>query len=185
MTQDAPANSRLIMSLPAVALLIGLGIFKFTDYLLRMKLINQQWQKIISAILVLILIGQNITFFFGVYYTQDYNQDANGEVGQETGLELQRLGPNYDLYLFGIPRVFAAFPTTVFLAPENGLFDLTSDKIASLALRPGKKDIFVAIPENHNDLVTISQKYTGGTWETIQRRYKQEVLYYSYIIPPR
>jgi hypothetical protein len=33
------------------------------------------------------------------------------------------LGPEYDLYLFGTPRVFAGFPTTVFLAHGNGLFD--------------------------------------------------------------
>jgi hypothetical protein len=170
MTQDAPANARLIMSLPAVALFIGFGIYKFTDYLLRMKLINQHWQKIISAIVVLILIGQNIAFFFGVYYIQDYNEDANAELGQKTGLDLQRLGPNYDLYLFGVPRVFAAFPTTVFLAPENGLFE---------------GNIFVAIPENRNDLMAVSQKYPGGTWATTQRSFKQEVLYYAYFIPPK
>ena len=183
MTQDAPANSRLVMSLPAVALIIGLGIYKFTDYLLKMKLINQQWQKIISAIIVLILIVQNIGFYFGVYYYQDYNEDANGELGQQTGLELQQLGPDYDLYLFGTPRVFAAFPTTVFLAPKNGLFDLTTDKIGSLTLRPGKRNIFVAIPENLSDLMAISMKYPGGTWEATQRLYKKEVLYYAYIVP--
>jgi hypothetical protein len=185
MTQDAPANARLIMSLPAVALLLALGIYKFTDYLMRIKLLSQQWQKIISAIIVMILIGQNIGFFFGVYFTRDYNEDANAELGQITGLELKHLGPDYDLYLFGMPRVFAAFPTTVFLAPDNGLFDLTSDKIDSLTLRPGKRNIFVAIPENRSDLTTISQKYPGGTWETTPRRYKQEVLYYAYIINPK
>jgi hypothetical protein len=173
------------MSLPAVALLLALGIYKFTDYLMRIKLLSQQWQKIISAIIVMILIGQNIGFFFGVYFTRDYNEDANAELGQITGLELKHLGPDYDLYLFGMPRVFAAFPTTVFLAPDNGLFDLTSDKIDSLTLRPGKRNIFVAIPENRSDLTTISQKYPGGTWETTPRRYKQEVLYYAYIINPK
>ncbi len=185
MTQDAPANSRLIMSLPAVALLVGLGIYELTDFLLRMRIIGQHWQRIISTIIVLILIGQNFAFYFGVYYIKDYNEDANAELGQKTGLELQHLGPDYDLYLFGVPRVFASFPTTVFLAPENGLFDLTSDKIDSLTLRPGKRNIFVAIPENRNDLVTISQKYPGGTWEKTQRSFKQEVLYYAYLIPSK
>jgi hypothetical protein len=185
MTQDAPANSRLIMSLPVVAIFIGLGILKFTDYLLQLKLLNLQWQRIVSALIVLFLIGQNITFFFGIYYSRDYNEDANAELGQKTGQELQHLGTNYDLYLFGMPRVFAGFPTTVFLAPENGLFDLTSDKIDTLALRPGKRNIFVAIPENRNDLTAISMKYPGGTWETTQRSYKQEVLYYAYLFTPK
>ena len=183
LTQDAPANSRLVMSLPAVAILIGLGMFKFSEYLLKTKLISQRWQDIICVILVLILMGQNIAFFFGNYYTQDYNENTNAELGQKTGLELQRLGSNYDLYLFGDPRVFTTFPTTVFLAPGNGLFDLTSDMISSLALRPGKRNVFVAIPENRNALVAISEKYPGGTWETTQMSYKPEVLYYAYFIP--
>jgi 4-amino-4-deoxy-L-arabinose transferase-like glycosyltransferase len=185
MTQDAPANSRLVMSLPAVAIILGLGIYEFSDHLLKMKLINLQWQKIISLIIVLILVGQNIGFYFGVYYYQNDNEDANGELGQQTGLELQHLGSDYDLYLFGTPRVFAGFPTTVFLAPENAFYDLTTDKIDSLTLRPGKGDLFVAIPENRADLATIELKYPGGKWESVQRQFKQEVLYYAYLIPPK
>jgi hypothetical protein len=185
MTQDAPANSRLVMSLPAVAIILGLGIYEFSDHLLKMKLINLQWQKIISLIIVMILVGQNIGFYFGVYYYQNDNEDANGELGQQTGLELQHLGSDYDLYLFGTPRVFAGFPTTVFLAPENALYDLTTDKIDSLILRPGKGDLFVAIPENRADLATIELKYPGGKWESVQRQFKQEVLYYAYLIPPK
>ena len=185
MTMDAPANTRLVMSLPAVAILIGLGIFKFTDYLLRMKIINPRWQLIISTILVLIYIMQNALFYFGNYYTHDYAEDANAELGQKTGQELQRLGPNYDLYLFGMPRVFAAFPTTVFLAPNNGLFDLTRDKIAGLTLRPGKQDIFVAIPENKVDLNTIEQEFPGGSREFVKRTFKDEVLYYAYLYSPK
>ena len=185
MTQDAPANSRLVMSLPAVALFVGLGIFKFTDYLLKIKLINLLWQKIVITLIILILVGQNIGFYFGVYYYQNYNEDANGELGQQTGLELQRLGTDYDLYMFGIPRVFAAFPTTVFLAPDNDLIDLTTDKINSLTLRPDKGNIFVAIPENRADLTAIEQKFPGGTWESVPRRFKAEVLYYAYLLPPK
>jgi 4-amino-4-deoxy-L-arabinose transferase-like glycosyltransferase len=184
MTQDAPANTRLVMTLPAVALFIALGIERFTDFFRRLKLINLRWQIIVCALLVLILVGQNIGFYFGKYYSLNYNEDSNAELGQQTGLELQRLGPNYDIYLFGTPRVFAAFPTTVFLAPENGLFDLRTDTLDSLALRPGKRNIFVAIPENRKDLETIAQKYPGGTWETKQKLYKQEILYYTYILPP-
>jgi 4-amino-4-deoxy-L-arabinose transferase-like glycosyltransferase len=185
MTQDAPANSRLVMSLPAVAVFVGLGIYKFTDYLLKIKLLNLQWQKIVTTLIVLILVVQNIGFYFGVYYYKNYNEDANGELGQQTGLELQRLGPDYDLYMFGIPRVFAAFPTTVFLAPDNNLADLTTDKIDNLVLRSGKGNIFVAIPENRADLTTIEQKFPGGRWESVQRRFKAEVLYFAYLLPPK
>jgi len=185
LTLSPPANTRLVMSTPAVALFLALGIYKFTDYLRQLKLFNQHWQTIVSAMLVLILAGQNVAFYFGVYRYRDYFEDANSELGQQIGLELQHLGPNYDFYLFGVPRVFAAFPTTVFLAPDNGYFDLTSNTIDSSTLQPGKGNIFVAIPENRADLDTIALKYPGGTWETIQRDYKQEVLYFAYLMRPK
>jgi 4-amino-4-deoxy-L-arabinose transferase-like glycosyltransferase len=185
LTLSPPANTRLVMTTPAVALFLALGIYKFTDYILKLKIFNQRWQTIVNATLLVVLAIQNIGFYFGVYRYRGYFEDASGELGQQIGLELQQLGSNYDFYLFGEPRVFAAFPTTVFLAPDNGYFDLTSDTIDSSTLRPGKGNIFVAIPENRADLGTIALKYPGGTWETVQRGYKQEVLYYAYLMRPK
>jgi hypothetical protein len=131
-----------------------------------------------------LLATQNIWFYFGTYRDADYFADPNGELYQQVGLELQQLGPNYDYYLFGLPRVFAASPTTMFLAPGNEMFDSTSEKIESTTLRPGNGNMFVAIPENRNDLDTIATKYPDGIWETIGRRYKPGVLYYAYILVP-
>ena len=184
LTLSPPANTRLVMTAPAVALFLALGIYKFTDYILKLKIFNQRWQTIVSAVLVLFLVAQNIAFYFGIYRYRDYFEDASSEFSQQIGLELLRLGPDYDYYLFGLPRVFAAFPTTVFLAPDNEMFDLNDDSVDNLTLRPGKANIFVAIPENRSDLEAIAQKYPGGTWEEIPRHYKVEVLYYAYIIRP-
>jgi hypothetical protein len=62
---------------------------------------------------------------------------------------------------------------------------LTCDKFASLTLHPGKGNIFVAIPENRADLATIELKFPGGTGEPVPRHFKQEVLYYAYLLPPK
>ncbi|MGD0877944.1 MAG: hypothetical protein ABSA01_07345 [Anaerolineales bacterium] len=51
-------------------------------------------------------------------------------------------------------------------------------------LRPDKGKKIVAIPKNRTDLANIQLKYPGGKWESVQRRFKQEVLYYAYLIPP-
>jgi hypothetical protein len=183
LTLSPPANTRLVMTLPAVAIFIALGIFKFTDFIRSLKIINERWQTILGAVIIAILLFQNAFFYFGVYRTQDYFEDASGEFGQQVGLELQKLGPNCDYYLFGTPRVFAAFPTTVFLDPNTTMTDLTTNSIDTLSLRPKKAAIFVAIPENRSDLNLVSQKYPGGTWIQEARRYKVEVLYYAYILP--
>jgi hypothetical protein len=149
----------------------------------RMKLLGARSQVVIGVFLVAILGVLNITYYFGEYRNQNNFQDATGEFTQKFGLELQTLGPDYDYYLFGLPRIFAAFPTVVFLCPSNNMIDLTHDSIDSLVLAPGRSNVFVAIPENISDLEQVKEKFPGGAWEEVWRRYKHEVLYYAYILP--
>jgi 4-amino-4-deoxy-L-arabinose transferase-like glycosyltransferase len=182
-TLSPPASTRLIMTSPAVAIFLALGIEKFSEILSRLKLFAPRWQTIFGIVLISILGLQNIAFYFGVYRTKNYFEDATGELTQQVGMELRQLGPKYNYYLFGLPRIFAAFPTVVFLAPENEMYDVDSNSIDGLTIPDGKSAIFVAIPENLADLERIDAKFPGGTWEKIPRLFKVEVLYYAYIVP--
>lgn len=183
LTLSPPANTRLVMTSPAVAIFLALGIEEFSEILARLKVITPRWQTIFGILLIVIIGVQNISFYFGVYRTKNYFEDASSELGQQIGLELRELGPNYDFYLFGLPRVFAAFPTVVFLAPENEMYDLDSNSIDGLTITEGDSAIFVAIPENIADLQRVAEKFPGGTWEEVPRIFKVEVLYYAYIVP--
>jgi 4-amino-4-deoxy-L-arabinose transferase-like glycosyltransferase len=183
LTLSPPANTRLVMTSTAVAIFIALGVTQFFELLGRMKILSPRWQTLFSIGLVLLLGIQNLTYYFGVYRYKNYFQDGTGEFAEKFGLELQRLGPNYDYYLFGRPRIFAAFPTIVFLSPKNTMVDLTPDMVGTIALTEGKSNVFIAIPENRSDLEQIEQKFPGGTWEQVDRRYINEVLYFAYILP--
>jgi hypothetical protein len=134
--------------------------------------------------LVIILAIQNLSFYFGTYREKYYNQDANGELAMEAGLELQQLGDKYDYYLFGVPRIFAEFPTTEFLAPKVEKFDLAAESIPELSFTPGRGAFVVAIPENQELLQQVKEKYPGGKWEIFPRKSRDEVLYYAYILTP-
>jgi len=182
-TLSPPANTRLLMTSPAVAIFLALGITRFFGVLNHMNLLGPRWQTILSVCLLVILGIQNVVYYFGAYRSQNYFQDATGEFSEKFGLELSQLGPGYDYYLFGLPRIFAAFPTVIFLCPENNMVDLNRDMIDTLALTEGKSNVFVSIPENRSDLERIEEKYPGGTWEEVGRRFKTEVLYYAYILP--
>jgi 4-amino-4-deoxy-L-arabinose transferase-like glycosyltransferase len=184
LTTSPPANTRLIMTAPAVAILLALGIEQFMGILARIRIVNTTWQAALSILVLVILGFQNIFFYFGVYRTANYFEDATGELTQFVGLELQKLGPDYDYYLFGLPRVFAAFPTVVFLAPKSGMYDVTGDSIDSMVVPPGRGALIVAIPENLTTLQLVAQRFPGGTWEEVPRVYKVETLYYAYILPP-
>ncbi|MBI5823126.1 MAG: glycosyltransferase family 39 protein [Chloroflexi bacterium] len=183
LTVSPPANTRLLMTIPATGLFIALGAIQISNVMLNLKF-KQTWVYGLNFILILALAYQNLSFYFGSYWQGRFFQDASGELGMETGLELQKLGENYDYYLFGLPRIFAGFPTTDFLTPRNPKFDLNAESIPELSLNPKRGAFFVAIPENQELLQQVMEKFPGGSYEAIKRRMDSEVLYYAYILPP-
>ncbi len=183
MTVSPPANTRLVMTIPATGLFIALGAWQVSRVLIQLKF-KPFWVYALNIILVIALATQNLFFYFDTYREKYFFQDANGELGMEAGLQLQNLGTTYDYYLFGTTRVFAGFPTTEFLAPGIPKYDLVAESIPHLSFNPGRGAFIVAIPENEELLQQIMEKFPGGTWETIPRKVRDEVLYYAYILSP-
>jgi 4-amino-4-deoxy-L-arabinose transferase-like glycosyltransferase len=183
LTTNPPASTRMVMSIPAIAIFIALGIEKIASTLQHLRLKPRLIQVCIGIVLG-ILFFQGIIFYFGEYWSGFYFRDGNSELGLEAGLQLRQLGTGYNYYLFGLPRVFAGFPTTIFLNPQNSKADLTSDDIESLVIPAEEGAFFVAIPENMADLVRIEERFPGGSWEVVERKTLPEVLYFAYILPP-
>jgi hypothetical protein len=183
LTLNPPASTRLVMTVPATALFIAIGAWQVSRVLLQMR-IKHEWVYSLNLALLIILAFQNLYFYFNTYRQRSYFEDANGELAMEAGRQLQRLGINYDYYLFGIPRVFAGFPTTEFLAPGIPKIDLVAESIPQLSLNGGRGALFIAIPENENLLQQVVSKYPGGQWEIIPHKDRDEALYYAYILPP-
>jgi len=183
LTTNPPSNTRMVMSIPAIAIFLALGVQQVVIALENLRFP----QKLVNALMVsamAILFLQGIFFYFGEYWSGFYFQDGNSELGMEAGLELRRLGPDYTYYLFGRPRVFANFPTTEFLAPENQRRDIFSDSINTLIISRNEGALFVAIPDNMADLIQVEERFPGGSWEIVERKTKPEVLYYAYILEP-
>jgi 4-amino-4-deoxy-L-arabinose transferase-like glycosyltransferase len=183
LTLNPPANTRLLMTIPVTGLFIALGIWQLARVLFDIK-IGPSWVYSIGIAVVLILAIQNLSFYFGTYWQNHLSQDANSELAMEAGLQLQQLGVGYDYYVFGLPRVFAGFPTTEFLAPGVPKYDLDANSLVSLTFDDEKGAFVIAIPENQALLQQVMEQHPGGKWEVIQRKVKQEVLYYAYVLAP-
>jgi 4-amino-4-deoxy-L-arabinose transferase-like glycosyltransferase len=184
LTLNPPANTRLVMTIPATGLFIALGIWQLARVLLNLK-VRLSWVYSLGFALVLILMIQNLYFYFGTYWQNHFSQDANSELAMEAGLQLQQLGNGFDFYVFGLPRVFAAFPSTEFLAPWVPKYDLAAADIPSLAFNPARGAYIIAIPENLALLQQVAQLHPGGKWQVIPRKVRDEVLYYAYLLPPQ
>lgn len=183
LTLSPPANTRLVMTTGATAMFFGLGVWQVADVLLKLKF-KPVLVYGLSIVLLAAISADNLSFYFGHYREGRLFQDANAELGMEIGLHLKRVGEDYVLYLMGEPRVFAHFPTTDFVAPDNEKQDLRVGDLPEFTLDPSRGALFAAIPENQMLLDEIIKKYPGGTEESVLRLMSDEVLYYAYILPP-
>jgi hypothetical protein len=182
LTLNPPANTRLLMTTPPVALLLALGAYKILEYLQRFNLIRQRAFAPVLALLAMILVFQNVNYYMFTYRTNMYFQDANGEYAMEVGMLARSLGKDYTIYVLGEPRIFSGFPTLAFIAPENPRTDLNAGTAGTFVLAPGEKAIFFSIPENRALLSMIKEKYPGGETGFVYRKPKPDELLFEYYV---
>lgn len=185
LTLNPPANTRLLMTSPPVAILMALGAYKIVEYLQKFRMLPERAVAPVFLAVVSIITYQNIDFYMFEYRNNMYFQDPNGEYAMEVGLMAKNMGNDFKIFVLGAPRVFSGFPTFAFIAPNNPRVDLGTESIPTLELRVDQKAGFFAIPENRLLLADISQKYPGGESGIVYRRPRpNEILFEYYIIGP-
>jgi 4-amino-4-deoxy-L-arabinose transferase-like glycosyltransferase len=185
LTLNPPANTRLLMTSPVVALFMALGAYKVVEYFHKFRLIPERIILPIFVLITAIITVQNVNFYMVEYKTKIYFQDANGECAMEIALMARERGKDLQIFILGAPRFFAGFPTMAFVAPDNPRLDLTAEGIPALQLPSNTQAGFFAIPENRLLIEEISQKYPGGERGLVFRRPNpNEILFEYYIVRP-
>jgi 4-amino-4-deoxy-L-arabinose transferase-like glycosyltransferase len=183
LTSNPPANTRLLMTTPAVALFLAIGSYKILEYLQKFSLIKPRAFTPALVLLSLVLMFQNVNYYMFTYRTNMYFQDANGEYAMEVGEMARSLGRDTSIYVLGEPRIFSGFPTLVFIAPDNFRMDLGAGNLEAFQLAKGEKAAFFATPENHALLATIMEKYPGGEAGYVHRKPRpEEILFEFYVL---
>jgi 4-amino-4-deoxy-L-arabinose transferase-like glycosyltransferase len=185
LTMNPPANTRLLMTSPPVALLMALGTYKIAEYLQKFRLLPARVLVPVFFLVATIITFQNTRFYMSEYRDNLYFQDANSEFAMEVGLMAKQLGPEFTIYILGEPRVNRGIPTLSYIAPASPLVDLGSASLPELQLSEGQKAAFFAIPENQVVLEQIRERYPGGMAGLVYRKPRPgEILFEYYILPP-
>lgn len=185
LTMNPPANTRLLMTTPAVAIFMALGTYKIAEYLQKFRLIPAKLFLPFFLVVVSVISYQNIKFYMFEYRENMYFQDPNGEYAMEVGRMAKQLGQDFTIYILGQPRVNSGIPTLSYLAPNNRFVDLDIVNSGTLALAPGTKAGFFAIPESVPLLTEIIQRNPGGRSGAVYRKPRpNEVLFQYYILNP-
>ena len=182
LTLNPPANTRMLMTSPAVALFMALGAYKIVEYFQKFRIVPARVVVPLYLLIVGIITYQQVNFYMGEYRSHTYFQDANGEFAMEVALMAHARGKDLQIMILGAPRVFTAFPTFAFIAPENPRLDLIVENIPFLELPPSGQIGFFAIPENRTALQEIIQMYPGGESGLVYRRPRPEEILFEYYI---
>ncbi len=183
LTASPPTSQRILMSMPAAAIITAIGMLKVIDAFTRF---SQPVVKLAPGILLgfILLIGyMNINFYFYDYRVGHYYEDPKNELSYETHFYTAPLHTQGRLYLIANPRVpYLQYKSFDYFAPDvekNTLNDITLDRLLKL---PYDKDaLFIALPDHKSDLALIARWIPGGQWHETKRRYQpQYTLFYSY-----
>ena len=185
LTLNPPANTRMLMSTPAVGILLGLGAIKILEYLQKFNIIATRLFAPLLLMLASILAYQNIRFYMHEYRTNYYFENANGEFAMEAGQRIAALGKDVQVYILGEPRLYAEFPTFPFIAPDHPRTNLGAAGLETFELSPGQKAAFFAIPENRAWIAEIARVYPGGERGLVFRKPKPEEILFEYYIVSR
>jgi len=186
LTEGVPSSQRLVMAIPAVVLLVGIGLQQVVSLLLRLLAWRQgeaskRWLP--GALMALLAVG-NLSYYFIRYTPARLYGSQNGETATMIGQYLRSLGGGYHVYFSGAPRIYWNFGTMSFLAPAVTGEDIVEPLTAPPALSTeGGRSVWVLLPERAQELDWVLQAAPGGN----VRRFSDEaggLRFIAYEAPP-
>jgi 4-amino-4-deoxy-L-arabinose transferase-like glycosyltransferase len=163
LTESPPSSQRLTMTIPAVALLVAIGLEQTARLARRALAFDRSWADLALGSLALILAVSNVHYYFADYTPARRYGGANGETATMIGAYLQGLDGGTHAYFFGAPRIYWSFGTMTFLAPAV----VGQDVVEPLSAPPdfvdeGQPAVFVFLPERAAELAWVQQAFPDG-----------------------
>jgi 4-amino-4-deoxy-L-arabinose transferase-like glycosyltransferase len=172
LTESPPSSQRLVIAIPAVALLVAFGLSESVRLLCRLLDIGRRWENLVLGLLIALLAVSSIHFYFVEFTPSGRYGSENGETATMVGHYLRDQDRGTRVYWFGAPRIYWGFGTMGFLAPQV----LGRDVVEPLSTPPdfadeaaaaaaGRGVVFVLLPERVEELFWIQQAFPDGQVE--------------------
>ncbi|MFN2291477.1 MAG: hypothetical protein ACK2UC_09840, partial [Anaerolineae bacterium] len=163
LTESPPSSQRLVIAIPAVALLVAFGLTSTVDLLGRLLALDRRVQNAALGLLAVVLVTSSVLYYFTVYTPARLYGSGNGETATMMGHYLRDLEGTPEVYFFGAPRIYWTFGTMSFLAPgvrgEDVAEPLTGPPEAVTVAR---NTAFVFLPERAGELAWVQQAFPQG-----------------------
>ena len=168
LTESPPSSQRLVIAIPAVALLVVFGLEQSVRLACRVLVAGRRSEKVALGALVTILAASSIYFYFIEFTPTRRYGSGNGETATMMGHYLRDLEGDWQAYLFGAPRIYWKFGTMPFMAPQVQGTDVLEplegppDFLDEAAAAPDGGAVFLFLPERSAELPWVQQALPGG-----------------------
>jgi 4-amino-4-deoxy-L-arabinose transferase-like glycosyltransferase len=174
LTEGPPSSQRLVMAIPAVCLLVAVGLEQAV--LLGRRLLvgpagsgpaSRRWapETLLLVLVIAALGASNVRYYFVELMPQRQYGSENGETATMMAYYLQGRPAGTAVYLAGAPRMYWGFGTMGFLAPQVEGHDVTEPLTAPPQWPPaaaGRQTLVIFLPERAAELPWVEQAMPGG-----------------------
>jgi 4-amino-4-deoxy-L-arabinose transferase-like glycosyltransferase len=168
LTESPPSSQRLVIAIPAVALLVAFGLDQSVRLVCRLLDIGRTRENVALGVLVTILAMSSIYFYFVEFTPTRRYGSGNGETATMMGHYLRELEGDYQAYLFGAPHLYWSFGTMSFMAPQIQGKDVVEpldgppDFLEETASTARRRLVFMFLPERSGELSWVQEAFPGG-----------------------
>jgi 4-amino-4-deoxy-L-arabinose transferase-like glycosyltransferase len=163
LTESPPSSQRLVIAIPAVALLVTFGLEQSARLARRVLAFKWSWENLAVGLLILILAVGNIRFYFVEFTPARCYGSENGETATMIGHYLRDLDRRSHVYFFGAPRIYWNFGTMTFIAPGVSGQDVVEPLDAPPHFVDASRDAtFLFLPERLGELAWVRQTFPDG-----------------------
>jgi 4-amino-4-deoxy-L-arabinose transferase-like glycosyltransferase len=165
---QAPNSQRLLYLSPALALIVVLPLEEAWGWSARRWPGGHRAVAVLAAVLLVIMLGQNLDHLFRRYFPREEYGSLNGAVTQAMIEIWPSLPKHVPVYFFGGDRMgFASIPSIAYLRPEAHATDVESvDQIPTQT----PELIAIVLPDEAASLAGLQSRFPEGL---VLRRYNR------------
>jgi hypothetical protein len=170
LTENPPSSQRLVSSAVPAVFFVAVALRTLSRVLAELVELPELGRRVVVGVVALVLAVISVRYYFGPYQELWVYGSFNGEVATRLGYYLRDLGPEWQEYFFGAPRMYADFGSTPFIAKGIRLYDVREPLSGPPDfVDPSYKAVFVFLPERIHELAFVQQAYPGGVLEEVHR----------------
>ena len=178
---EAPAAQRYMAVAPALAVSVGLGLSTIVIELSKVWEARASLIRVIAILVIVLVSADELRFYFLDYTPRSDFGGANGMVAQRLADYLQDKSNDYQVLLFGHPRMgYDSIRSLSYLAPHINGMTCNEPWESDNNPQPTSDHLgFVFLPEHQSELEAVQADYPTGKL-LVENTHNDRILYLLY-----